>query len=648
MKIIIAEHAGFCFGVEMALKKTYESLEKNSISTLGPLIHNKFVTLDLAEKGVDIIEDIEDFKKEKLVIRSHGVGKDVYTKALEKNIELIDSTCVYVKKIHKMVLDAYLNDRKIIIIGDKNHPEVIGINGWAENSCIIFNNKEEICKYKFEDMKYFLVCQTTFNHNSFEEILEILKTKDLDIEIKNTICKATANRQISAIHLSKEVDVMIVIGDKNSSNTNKLYELCKENCKNTYLIESIHDLELKTYQSSDIIGITAGASTPLHIIKEAKNTMSDKSFEELLNESYVPPLHNGDVVTGKVLGISNGEVSVSLQYNKADGIIPRDEFSDNPNELPENILRVDDEIEVFVIKSNDGEGNVLLSKKRLDTQKSILVLEEYYNNGTIVKGRIIDLVKGGAIALIDNTRVFVPASQISNRFVRDLTEFKDKEFDFKIIEFDKTKRRIIASRKELAEQEAATVKNEVFGKLAVGEKITGVVSRISDFGAFVDLGGVDGLIHISEISWGRVNKVSDILKVGDKISPVVLALDVEKGKISLSLKTSDTNPWAIAASKYAIGNVVEGKVVRMVAFGAFIELEPGIDGLVHISQISEKHIAKAEDELTIGETIKVQVTDFDGDSKKISLSIKALDAPVDEATITEATSAPEADEEITE
>lgn len=632
MEIIIAEHAGFCFGVEMAIKKTLEQVDGNSLSTLGPLIHNRFVTKDLEEKGVDILEDIDDFKKDKLVIRSHGVGEEIYKTANDRNIELIDATCVYVKKIHKMVSNAYKTGKKIIIIGDKKHPEVVGINGWANNSCIIIKSIEEALGYTFEDKSYFLVAQTTFNLKLFEEIIQIFKDRNIDVEIKNTICSATSNRQNAAIILSKKVDVMIVIGDKNSSNTNKLYELCSENCKNTYLIESIHDLELKTFETNAIIGITAGASTPLHIIKEAKSTMSDKSFEELLNESYVPPLHNGDVVTGKVLGVSNGEVSVSLQYNKADGIIPRNEFSDNPNEDPEEILNEGDDIEVYVIKSNDGEGNVLLSKKRLDNQKSILVIEEYYNNGTVVKGKVIDLVKGGAIALIDNTRVFVPASQISNRFVRDLTEFKDKEFDFKIIEFDKSKRRIIASRKELAEQEEAAIKEEVFSKLVVGEKTTGVVSRISDFGAFIDLGGVDGLIHISELSWGRVNKVGDILKVGDEVNPIVLALDTEKGKISLSLKTPETNPWVIAADKYAIGNVVTGKVVRMVAFGAFIELEPGIDGLVHISQISERHIAKAEDELTTGEIITAKVTDFDGESKKISLSIRALDAPTEEAS----------------
>ncbi|MFV0504507.1 MAG: bifunctional 4-hydroxy-3-methylbut-2-enyl diphosphate reductase/30S ribosomal protein S1 [Lachnospirales bacterium] len=630
MEIIVAENAGFCFGVEMALKKTYEEVNKYKLSTYGPIIHNKFVTSDLEKKGVDIVENLNDFNKDKLVIRSHGVPKEVYINAENKGINLLDVTCVYVKKIHKIVEDAYNKNKKIIILGNPTHPEVIGINGWAENSCIIISSVEEANNLPIEKEKYLIVSQTTFNINTFQQIKEVLVKRIANIEIIDTICRATTSRQKKAEELSKNVDFMLVLGDKKSSNTNKLYEICKKNCLNTILIESINELELNILPKDGKIGITAGASTPLAIIKEAISVMSDKSFEELLNEQELVQLHTGSIVEGEVLEISNNEVTVSFGY-KADGIIPRNEIAEDPSLSPEDVVSIGDKIEVYIVQLNDGEGNVKLSKKRVDSQKHLNALEEYYTNQTVVKGKIVELVKSGAIALINDARVFVPASQISNRFVSDLTPFKGKEYDFKIIEFDKAKRRIVASRKELAIAEENAKREAVFKKLEVGQKIEGTVSRIANFGAFIDLGGIDGLIHISEISWGRVKKVEDVLKVGDVVNAIVLNLDLEKGKISLSLKDPESNPWKIAEETYAIGNIVEGKVVRMVTFGAFIELEPGIDGLVHISQISEKHIAKPEEVLSQGEIIQAKVTDFDSENKKISLSIRALDANEEES-----------------
>ncbi len=627
MEIILAENAGFCFGVERALRQTYEEAKTCKVSTYGPLIHNKFVTDDLFNKGVNIVDDLEKFDKEKLIIRSHGVSKKIFKTMEEKNISYTDCTCPYVTKIHKKVNKAYEEGKEIIIIGNKNHPEIIGISGWADDNCIIIDSIDEIEENIFlEEKKYYLVAQTTFNKETFEKIKKILKNKIKNIEIEDTICSATTNRQQSAINLSNKVDYMIVIGDKKSSNTNKLYEICKKNCEKTYLIESIEDLQLNIFKTSDKIGITAGASTPLAIIKEAVKNMNEiendnKTFEELLNESYVPPLHTGDIVTGKVIQVSNGEVQVSLQY-KADGIISRDEISNDPSVVAEDLFKKDDDIEVYVVKVNDGDGNVLLSKKRIENEKNLAVLEEAFNNNEIVNGKIIDIVKGGAIALINDARVFVPSSQISNKYVNDLTPFKGKELLFNIIEFDKSKRRIVAGRKELASKEENAKREEIFKTLEVGDKIKGVVSRTSDFGAFVDIGGIDGLVHISELSWGRVKKVEDVLKIGDEITVSVLKLDKEKGKISLSLKDKESNPWTIAAEKYAIGNIVEGKIVRMVPFGAFVELEPGVDGLIHISQISDKHVAKPEDVLSINEVVTVKVTDIDLENNKISLSIK--------------------------
>ena len=406
---------------------------------------------------------------------------------------------------------------------------------------------------------------------------------------------------------------MIVLGDKNSSNTRKLYEISKKICENVYFCETISDLRLKNLKNDVTIGVTAGASTPPEIIKEAVSAMSEmenKSFEEMLNESLVQ-LRSGEVVKGKVLSINedNGEVAVDLKY-KSDGIIPRSEFSDDDSVNPADVVKVGDEIEVYVVRVNDGDGNVLLSKKKVDADKNFIAIEEAYNEHKTVNGKITDVVKGGLIANVDGVRVFVPSSQISNRYVEDLSSFVGNSYDFEILEFDKSRARtrIVAGRKALAQKEIDEKRAKVFETINVGDRIEGTVSRIVEFGAFVDLGGVDGLIHISEMSWGRVKKVTDVLKVGDKVTVTVLDVNAD--------------PWNTAAEKYAVGNVVTGKVVRMVPFGAFVELEEGVDGLVHISQIAYKHVEKPEDELTVGQEIQAKVTELDLDNKKISLSIK--------------------------
>ena len=630
MEIIVAKSAGFCFGVKLAVDCVYEKSKDDKIYTYGPIIHNKNVVKDLEKQGVEIIESLEKDIDGKVIIRSHGVPPSVYKLLEDKNVNYIDCTCPFVKKIHRIVSENYENGKNIIIIGNKNHPEIIGINGFCNNTGLIANSIEEFNALNLEDDKeYILVSQTTFDTTVFEKLLSSINQPNLIIF--NTICSATNDRQKEALELSKNVDYMIVLGDTNSSNTQKLYEICKKSCKNTYLCETIADLELNNFKKNGKIGITAGASTPPAIIKEALNKMSEMenmSFEEMLNESF-KTLHNGSVLKGSVIRVTDNEVFVNLGY-KADGIIEKSEFSNDTNIDLKSEVSVGDEIEVFVMKINDGDGNVILSKKRLEMNKGFDELEEAFNNKTVLKGKIVDVIKGGLIANINGVRVFVPSSQISNKFVQDLNSFKNQELDFNIIEFNKAKRRVIAGRKDLVQAMEDEAKAKVYDNIKVGDKLEGSVSRVVDFGAFVDLGGVDGLIHISEISWGRVKKVSDVLKEGDKVTVYVLDIDKDKNKISLSLKDSSQNPWVLAKDKYHLSDIVEGKVVRLVDFGAFVELEDGIDGLVHISQISQKHIAKAEEVLSIGQIIKAKITEIDTANKKISLSIKELDAPKEE------------------
>ena len=643
MEITLAKSAGFCFGVSRAIDKAYSQIGKNeNVVTFGPLIHNKEVTADLFHNGIGCTEDIESIQDGTVIIRSHGVSEEVYNALSQKGIQVIDGTCPYVQKIHNIVKKSSAAGNGIIIIGNSEHPEVIGINGWCNQSGNIIENASEIDKFYFDKNKlYTVVVQTTFRKNKFEEILNILTANGLQLEVFDTICAATSERQLEAIELSKNVDHMLVIGDKKSSNTQKLFEICRNNCRNTYYIETICDLVLNNFARDDKIGLTAGASTPSAIIKEVISKMSEAfngaveineeemSFQQMLDESFVS-LHTGDIVKGSVIQIVNEEVSVNLGY-KSDGVIPRGEFSSDVNILPSKVLQPGDEIEVFVVRVNDGEGNVLLSKKRIEAQKGMEEIEVAFNEKAAVTGKVTEVVKGGLIAVVNGVRVFIPSSQVSNRFIEDLNVFKGQELTFNIIELDRVKRRIIGGRKSMIEKEIGEKKAALFATLEVGSKVTGTVSRITDFGAFVDLGGVDGLIHISEMSWGRITNPKEVLKEGQSVEAIVLDVDKEKGKISLSLKDSNLNPWKLAVEKYAIGSVVEGKVVRMVPFGAFVELEPGVDGLVHISQIANKHVVKPEDELKTGEIIKVKVLEVNAEQKKISLSKRQADEPEEAA-----------------
>ena len=644
MEIITAKSAGFCFGVNRAIEACYNEIEKGGrIVTYGPLIHNKNVNKDLENKGVKSVDTLDGCEGATVIIRSHGVGKAVYDELERRNIHYVDGTCPFVKKIHNIVRKKRDEGYEVIIIGDGKHPEVIGINGWCDNSAITVDNVDDAQKLILDDeKKYAVVVQTTFRENKFYDILKILKEKSEKITEENTICSATEERQTEAVKISQNVDKMLVIGDKGSSNTQKLYEICRKNCRNTYYIETIEDLVLNNCKFNDKIGITAGASTPPAIIKEVITTMSEMdgvkntmegeelTFEQMLNDSFVT-LHTGDVVKGTVISTAGEEVSVNLGY-KSDGIIPRGEFSSDASVVPSKVVQPGDEIEVFVVRVNDGDGNVLLSKKKVESQKGMEEIEKAFEEKATITGKVVKIVKGGLIAVANGIQVFIPSSQVAGRFVEDLSVYDGTELTFNIIELDRAKHRIIGGRKALLAKEAEEKKAAVFATLEAGKKVTGTVSRITDFGAFVDLGGVDGLIHISEMSWGRISNPKEVLSEGDTVEVVVLDVDKEKSKISLSLKDVTPNPWTMAAEKYVVGSVVEGKVVRMVPFGAFIELEPGVDGLVHISQIANKRVEKPEDELKIGETIKVKVIDVNAEQKKISLSKKEAEAPVEEAT----------------
>ncbi len=637
MKVILAKTAGFCFGVKRAVDTVYEQVGKGDVYTYGPIIHNEEVVKDLESKGVQVVEDEEELKAllhGTVVIRSHGVERRIYDVIKENSLELVDATCPFVKKIHNIVDKDSAEGKQIIIIGNRQHPEVMGIVGWCNTDPIVLENAEEANDLVLpEGQPVSLVSQTTFNHKKFNSIVEIFEKKGYNITVYNTICNATEERQKETASIAQQVDAMVVIGGRNSSNTQKLYDISKKECANTYYIQTLVDLDLAAFESVGRVGITAGASTPNHIIKEVHGSMAEDfgtMFEASLAEES--RISVGKVVKGTVIDVKENEIILNINY-KADGVITKSEYSNDVNVSLKDKVQVGETIEAKVIKTNDGDGQVLLSVKRVAAEKANEKLEEAFNNEEILKGVVTQVLDGGLSVTVEEARVFIPASLVSDVYEKDLTKYKGQEVEFKITEFNPRKRRIIGNRKMLIEKEKKAAKEALFAKINVGDTVEGTVKNVTDFGAFIDLGGADGLLHISEMSWGRVDNPKKLFNVGDAVKAIIK--DIQGEKIALSLKFEDSNPWLTAADKYAVGNVVTGKVARMTDFGAFVELEPGVDALLHVSQIAKEHIEKPSSVLSVGQEIEAKVVDFKLEDKKISLSMKALlpeDEVVEEAT----------------
>ena len=633
MEIILAKTAGFCFGVQRAVDTAYEHADdKGRVYTYGQIIHNEEVVGDLSRHGVKVIEDDElpDIRDSKVIIRSHGAEKKVYD-ILESNGNIvIDATCPFVKKIHNIVRDKSEDGHTIVIVGDENHPEVRGIMGWCMSRPVVIGSEEEaeIFTQKCLDGSYSreenisIVSQTTFNYRKFNNIVDIIRNKLYNVTAYKTICNATSVRQREAKEIASKVDAMIVIGGRNSSNTQKLYEISKKECENTYYIQTLVDLDLTTFESVSRVGITAGASTPNNIIKEVHGRMDEMNFAELLeNDESRVSIKTGEIVEGRVIDVKPDEILVDISY-KSDGIIPRNEYTNTPNADLTELVHVGDTITAKVVKTNDGEGSVLLSYKRVAAEKANEKLEAALESGEILTGKVFQVVSGGLNVMYDETRVFIPASLVSDTYEKNLDKYLDQDVEFVLTEYQPKKRRIIGNRKQIIVARKAEAAKELFDRIEVGMTVEGVVKNVTSFGAFIDLGGADGLLHISEMSWGRVDDPKSVLKVGDTVKAFIKNIDGDK--IALSLKFEDTNPWLNADEKYAPGTVVTGKVARMADFGAFIELEPGVDALLHVSQISYEHVNKPEDVYKVGDTVEAVVVECNAADKKISLSVKAL------------------------
>ena len=677
MQIRLAQHAGFCFGVKRAVEHALSLANpEQPVYTLGDIIHNSAVVEELREKNILPLRG-DEWKTlpegTTLIVRSHGASPEVFALCKDRGVHVVDTTCPFVSRIHSIVSVAAQKGHTVYIAGEAQHPEVEGTRGWAGESAVVVGDADEALALPTDHCPATLVAQTTIERNRFEQIRDALQSRCPDLYVEDTICHTTAVRQKEAEELSRVCDVMIVVGGRKSSNTQKLAKVCQKHCKRTYSVENTGELLLEKINSNDIIGIVAGASTPQWMIREVVTVMNElekttvesteatpaqveapaaeaapaveaeatavkepiaasaaqdteaadsgDSFAEAFEKTLVR-IRNGQVLTGTVVQIAEGEVCVNIGY-KSDGFIPKNEFSSDPDVNPADVLKVGDPIEVEVIKVNDGEGNVLLSRKSVEGKK----LWEQLMSETDIEGRVFDavgkeVVKGGLIASINGVRAFVPASHVSTKYVENLTEFVGQPMKLSVIEVDKARKRIVASQKNvlIAEQEAE--KKQRWKTLEVNSKITGVVRRLTDFGAFVDIGGIDGLIHVTDIAWGRVKHPSDVLKIGQQVEVVVLNVDVEKERVSLGYKQLHAKPWTQAAEKYPVGSVVEGKVVRIVPFGAFVALEPTIDGLIHISQVSVRRIAKVEDEINVGDVVRCKVLEVNPEAKRISLSRK--------------------------
>ncbi len=684
MRIVIADHAGFCFGVKRAIDMAENNASGGRLVTLGPLIHNRQETNRLGALGIRTCDGAELPKpngdEDTVIIRSHGVGPQVIKRLNEENWRIIDATCPYVARAQSLAQKAFQEERQVIILGNKEHPEVKAIKEWTDNTAIVVASVKDLQDTKLAD-RVTVLAQTTEKEKRFEEIVAFLQEKVPEVEVFNTICKATKERQEAAAKLAGQVDVMIIVGGRHSSNTNKLWEICKEKNPNSFLVETPEEMDQVWFKNKYTVGMTAGASTPAWIIKEVvermqdyadlqkENTVQTEEVNEEVNEEVREEetveedntteetneqveeetvdetqklqaeegseaerqdisdieeqldfrnFQTGEIVNGTVVKVSSDEVLVDIG-GKSEGIIPAGELSYRRVD-PQEFVSVGQEISVEIVKESK-EGNIILSHKMAMLEETLNKLEKAFENKEIIEASVIEVVKGGLLVDV-GIRGFMPASQVDRKYVEDLSQFVGQNLRMKVLELDREKKKAVLSQKVVLEEEYQQKAEEIWDEIKEGETRKGIVRRLAGFGAFVDIGGIDGLLHISEMSWQRIETPSEVLNEGDEIEVLIIKVDREKKKLSLSLKELLKSPWDNALERLSPEMVVPGKVKRLASFGAFIEVEPGVEGLAHISQLSVNRVNKVEDVLQVGQEVDVKILDIDPVKKRISLSLK--------------------------
>ena len=628
MNIIKAKTAGFCFGVDRGVKMTYDLLEKgHKVATLGPLIHNDQLVADLEAKGVITAANVDDVPDDyEVVIRCHGVPETIYDKINTRRLVYHDATCPFVSKIHKIARDASAKGAVLLVAGDKNHPEVQGIIGHTRGESYVFGSLDELKAWQGPEKPekpVYAVAQTTFQVTKWLECSAFLKKSYTNALIFDTICNATWARQQEAEDLSQKCDLMVVIGGHHSSNTQKLVQVAARHTK-AVSVETAADLDPEWFKGVQTVGVTAGASTPSPIIEEVLNSMSeeirdDMSFEEMI-EASMKPIFGGKVVKGVVTSISQNEIQVDIG-TKHTGFVKLSELSDDPSAKAEDLVHVGDELDLVVEKVNDQEGIAYLSKKKLESRKGLEEIGKAFEEGTVLEGTVTESNKGGVVVLVKGVKVFVPRSQATMRRDEDYTKLVKQNVKLVITEF--SGRKIVGSINKVTAEANKAKAEEFWANVEIGKTYHGVVKSLTSYGAFVDIGGVDGLCHISELSWNRIKNPSEVVSVGDEIDVYVKDLDRDNKKVSLGYKKAEDNPWEKLKNEYPIGSVFTAPVVSITKFGAFVRILPGVDGLVHISEISNDRVEKVSDVLSVGDEVTVKLQDVDFDKKRISLSMKA-------------------------
>ncbi len=615
MKIIIAEHSGFCYGVKRAIDMALSCTNSSSqVCTLGPIIHNDQMVNKLNEVGIKKISSLDDIQQGTIILRSHGVGPSVYDIIKQKQLALVDATCPNVKRAQQYAQQLAADGYKVVIIGDGGHPEVKSIMEWSGNDPYVVDSAEAAYNLPHID-RIGVVAQTTFNASEFDTIVDILRSKCNEIKIARTICQATDVRQNAAIKLARQVDVMIVIGGRNSANTCRLAHICSQSDASVYHIETAQELQKEWFFGVKTVGITAGASTPDWLIEEVYQKM-----QEFNQQNAAEEIVSGMMVQGKIVKVEKDVVFVDIGY-KSDGIIELNDLAFPIPASAEEAVNEGDLVDVIVLSSNNDDGNVMLSKVKADEILSWNKLQDALDKGLTLTGQVLSVVKGGLSIAVLGIRGFVPASQVYLKYTDDFSHLVGQELAVKIIEVKPDQRKAVFSHKQVLQQEMDERQQNILNSIAVGQKIKGTVSRIATFGVFVDIGGIEGLIHISDLSWQRVAKPEDVVAVGDEVEVNVLKVDKESKRIGLSLKDINNDPWFAAVSKLKEGSTLNGKVTKIMSFGAFVELMPGVEGLVHISEIAENRVNKVEDGVSLGQRVDAKVLSIDKGSKRISLSI---------------------------
>ena len=639
-RIVLAQSAGFCYGVRRAVELAEEKAAQGiPCVMLGSIIHNKDMVDRLAAQGVRAVERPEEVPDGfGVIIRSHGEGQAVHRYFAQRNIAVFDATCPNVTNIHKIVSEAERRGRQPVIVGTPDHPEVLAIAGWCK-APVVISSAEDLEKWlknggnrnNCSELPLTFVSQTTSTQKIWDNCVKKAKKLCTNVEFFDTICGATFRRQEEARQLAAKCGLMVVVGDRQSSNTRRLGEICRESCPEVLLVERAGDIDLNRLPRADMVGITAGASTPAWIIKEVIDKMSeeilemDKSFQEMLEESF-KILNNGDKVTGTVVAITPTEVQVELGI-KYPGYIALTELSDDPTVKVEDLVKVGDEIESIVMQVSDRDCMVKLSKRRLDINKGWEEIEAARENETVVEGFVTEDNKGGVVVSVKGVRVFVPASQTGLPRETPMSELLKQKVRLVITEVNRARRRVVGSISRVTRAERAAAAEKVWAEIEDGKRYSGTVKSLTSYGAFVDIGGVDGMVHISELSWSRIKHPSEVVKVGDTVDVYVISADKEKKKISLGMKDNSQDPWTVFTTTYQVGDTANVRIVKLMTFGAFAEVVPGVDGLIHISQMADHRVEKPGDVVAEGDKVDVKITDVDMENKKISLSIRALLEP---------------------